>query len=100
MDHRTTKAAPGGAALQMRRRIQCNQCQQIRPVITSSVNTGRAMMVNDGALEHPHVDRVSNPSKEVFLDQYGFPGKPVVILDVMKNWKAMTRWTTHFFITK
>jgi histone arginine demethylase JMJD6 len=48
-------------------------------------------------LSLPHVERINNPSKEEFLEKYGIPGKPVLLLGLMENWKAKTRWTMDFF---
>lgn len=57
-------------------------------------------MKNSNNSQIPHVDRVSNLSKEEFLQKYAIPGKPVVILDIMDNWKANTCWTPEFFKSK
>ncbi|MEH2065249.1 MAG: cupin-like domain-containing protein [Nostoc sp.] len=43
------------------------------------------------------VERRSNLSYEEFVRDYANIGKPVIITDSMKNWKAMTKWTIDFF---
>ncbi|WP_375509762.1 cupin-like domain-containing protein [uncultured Nostoc sp.] len=50
--------------------------------------------------ETQNVDRVSNLSREEFLQKYGICGKPVIFLDLMDNWKAKTCWTPEFFKSK
>lgn len=57
-------------------------------------------MKNSNDSKQLHVERVSNLSKEEFLQRYGIPGKPVVLLDLMDNWKAKTCWTPEFFKSK
>jgi histone arginine demethylase JMJD6 len=60
-------------------------------------------MINSGILkyaQYSQIDRICNPSKTEFVEQYGLPGKPTVILDAMRNWKAMWRWTADFFKTQ
>jgi histone arginine demethylase JMJD6 len=47
-------------------------------------------------LNLPHIERISNPSTEEFLEKYGIPGKPVLLMGVMENWKAKARWTMDF----
>ena len=43
------------------------------------------------------VDSRSNLSYDEFVQKYASAGKPVIITDVMKNWKASTKWTLDFF---
>ena len=43
------------------------------------------------------VERRSNLSYEEFVREYASVGKPVIITDAMKNWKALTKWTMDFF---
>lgn len=43
------------------------------------------------------VDRRSNLSYEEFVREYASVGKPVIITDVVKNWKASTKWNLDFF---
>jgi hypothetical protein len=43
------------------------------------------------------VERRSNLSYEEFVRDYASVGKPVIITDAMKDWKAMSKWTTDFF---
>ena len=43
------------------------------------------------------VERRSNLSYEEFVGEYASVGKPVIITDAMKNWKASTKWTVDFF---
>ncbi|MGI2902867.1 cupin-like domain-containing protein [Tolypothrix sp. VBCCA 56010] len=43
------------------------------------------------------VERRSNLSYEEFVREYASVGKPVIITDAMKNWKASTKWTVDFF---
>ncbi|MBW4592771.1 MAG: cupin-like domain-containing protein [Brasilonema angustatum HA4187-MV1] len=57
-------------------------------------------MKNSNNSQIPHADRVSNLSKEEFIQKYGIPNKPVIILDIMDNWKAKTCWTPEFFKSK
>src|SRR5262249_34408873 len=46
------------------------------------------------------VDRVCNLAESMSLEKCGLPDKPLLILDIMKSWKAMTCWTTDFFKTR
>jgi histone arginine demethylase JMJD6 len=46
------------------------------------------------ALEIP---RRSNLSYEQFAAEHLYPGRPVVITDALKDWKAVGRWTPEFF---
>ncbi|MBC1236340.1 MULTISPECIES: cupin-like domain-containing protein [Nostoc] len=43
------------------------------------------------------VDRRSNLSYDEFVREYASIGKPVIITDVVKNWKCSTKWTVDFF---
>lgn len=43
------------------------------------------------------VERRSNLSYEEFVREYASVGKPVIITDAIKNWKASTKWTIDFF---
>ncbi|NMF61951.1 hypothetical protein DP113_25295 [Brasilonema octagenarum UFV-E1] len=43
------------------------------------------------------VERRSNLSYEEFIREYASVGKPVIITDAMKDWKATTKWTADFF---
>ena len=42
-------------------------------------------------------DRRSNLSYDEFVREYASVGKPVIIADAMKDWKASTKWTLNFF---
>jgi Cupin-like domain len=46
------------------------------------------------------IERRSNLSYDEFLKEYASIGKPVIITDVIKNWKASTKWTIDFFRDK
>ncbi|MDZ7949838.1 cupin-like domain-containing protein [Nostoc sp. DedQUE09] len=46
------------------------------------------------------IERRSNLSYNEFVQEYASIGKPVIITDVVKNWKASTRWTIDFFRDK
>ncbi|QLE49532.1 cupin-like domain-containing protein [Nostoc sp. C057] len=43
------------------------------------------------------VERRSNLSYNEFIQEYVSMGKPVIITDVIQNWKAVTKWTLDFF---
>ena len=43
------------------------------------------------------VDRRSNLSHDEFIREYASVGKPVIITDIVKNWKASAKWTLDFF---
>mmetsp|Transcript_13995 Transcript_13995/g.15463 ORF Transcript_13995/g.15463 Transcript_13995/m.15463 type:complete len:485 (-) Transcript_13995:110-1564(-) len=47
-----------------------------------------------------HIPRVSNISVEEFIEKYENPGKPVIITDVMNNWKAMKKWNKAYMLKK
>ena len=57
-------------------------------------------MINSDILKYPYIDRICAPSKSEFVEEYGLPCKPVAILNVMNNWRAMWRWTADFFKTQ
>ncbi|MGJ5628679.1 cupin-like domain-containing protein [Nostoc sp. CALU 1950] len=46
------------------------------------------------------IDRRSNLSYDEFVREYASVGKPVIITDAMKDWKASTKWTMDFFRTE
>ena len=46
------------------------------------------------------IERRSNLSYEEFVQEYASVGKPVIITDVVKNWKASTKWNFDFFRSK
>jgi len=46
------------------------------------------------------VDRRSKLSYDEFVCEYASTGKPVIITDAMKGWKASTKWTVDFFRSK
>ena len=46
------------------------------------------------------IERRSNLSYEEFVQEYASVGKPVIITDVVKNWKASTKWNLDFFRSK
>jgi histone arginine demethylase JMJD6 len=43
------------------------------------------------------IERRANLSYPAFCKEYLFPGRPVIITDVTKDWKALSRWTPEFF---
>ena len=43
------------------------------------------------------IDKRSNLSHEEFMDEYGIPGKPVVLLDSAKDWRCLAEWDWNFF---
>lgn len=43
------------------------------------------------------IDRRSNLSHEEFMEEYGMPRRPVVILDIAKNWRPLAEWDWDFF---
>ncbi|MEH2313984.1 MAG: cupin-like domain-containing protein [Nostoc sp.] len=43
------------------------------------------------------VERRSNLSCDEFVQKYASVGKPVIITDMMQDWKAMKKWTLDFF---
>ncbi|WP_335136723.1 cupin-like domain-containing protein [Nostoc sp.] len=43
------------------------------------------------------VERCSHLSCDEFVDKYASVGKPVIITDVMQDWKAMKKWDLDFF---
>ena len=46
------------------------------------------------------IDRISNPTKAEFNENYGLKSKPVLITGLMDNWEAKTKWTPEFFKNK
>src|SRR5271166_4036859 len=42
------------------------------------------------------IERRSNVSRNEFLDRYYSANKPIVLLDLMKNWKARTTWNPNY----
>lgn len=46
------------------------------------------------------IDHRSDLSYDEFVKKYASIGKPVIITDVAKNWKASTKWTLDFFREK
>jgi hypothetical protein len=47
-----------------------------------------------------YIERRSNLSYDDFVKEYASIGKPVIITDVVKNWKASAKWTLDFFREK
>ena len=43
------------------------------------------------------IERRANVSYEQFAKEYLYPLKPVIITDMMKDWKALKEWTPEFF---
>jgi len=43
------------------------------------------------------IERRANLSYEQFAREYLWPNKPVIVIDAMRNWKAVKRWTPDFF---
>lgn len=43
------------------------------------------------------IPRVPFLSQQEFLDQYYSQNKPVILTNVMQNWKALQRWTPDYF---
>jgi hypothetical protein len=52
------------------------------------------------SLPYLQVDRRSELSLSEFRNEYLYPGKPVVITDVMESWPARSRWTLDYFKTR
>ncbi len=46
------------------------------------------------------IERRSNLSYDDFVKEYASIGKPLIITDVVKSWKASTKWTIDFFRDK
>ena len=46
------------------------------------------------------IERRSNLSFDEFVKEYASIGKPVIITDVVKNWKASAKWNFNFFREK
>jgi hypothetical protein len=49
---------------------------------------------------YPQVDRRSRLTLKEFSREYRRPGKPVVIVDAIDNWRARSDWTFDFFKTR
>jgi ribosomal protein L16 Arg81 hydroxylase len=45
------------------------------------------------------IERRNNVSRQEFLEKYYSANRPVVMLDLMNDWKARTRWTPEFLKT-
>jgi hypothetical protein len=43
------------------------------------------------------IERRTNLSYAEFSDKYQYANKPVIVTDVLRQWKAMERWTPEFF---
>lgn len=43
------------------------------------------------------IEHRSNLSYSAFCREYLFANKPVIVTDVMREWKALSRWTPEFF---
>jgi len=54
-------------------------------------------MIYKRIYQYPPIDQIINPTKEAFFNQFAYPCKPVIILDAMKDWEAIKRWTPSFF---
>ena len=50
-----------------------------------------------GDLAQVQIDRRSQLSYEEFAEKYLYANRPVVVTDVMREWKALSRWTPEFF---
>ena len=42
------------------------------------------------------IERRSNVAREEFLERYYVANRPVILLGLMKNWKARSRWTPEY----
>lgn len=47
---------------------------------------------------HDNIDRASNLTVSQFIEQYSIPNKPVIITDLVKTWKAHSKWTTEYLL--
>lgn len=45
----------------------------------------------------PTIERRSNVTRDEFLEKYYSSNRPLVLLDLMKNWKARTVWDPGYF---
>jgi histone arginine demethylase JMJD6 len=45
----------------------------------------------------PEIEHRSNLSYQEFATEYLYAGKPVVVTDALRNWKALSRWSPEFF---
>src|SRR2546425_5140618 len=43
------------------------------------------------------IERRANLSYESFAREYLYATKPVIVTDVLRQWKALSRWTPDFF---
>ena len=43
------------------------------------------------------IDRRDNLSYEEFAEKYLYANKPVIVTDMIRQWKALSRWTPEFF---
>lgn len=50
--------------------------------------------------DNTKIERRSNLSNEEFQNLYYLSNKPVIITDLMDNWKAMTLWSPEYFRNK
>ena len=48
------------------------------------------------APRYEQIDRRSNLSRQEFLEKYYITGTPVIITDIMQNWRAMSLWTPQY----
>src|SRR5579862_4193361 len=53
--------------------------------------------VREETSQYPQIDRRSGLSLRDFHREYRAPGKPVVILDAIEDWRARKTWTFEFF---
>jgi hypothetical protein len=51
-------------------------------------------------ISYPQIDRRANLSLKDFNREYRSPGKPVVILDAIEDWRARSTWTFDFFASR
>lgn len=51
----------------------------------------------DEPAQYPQIDRRAGLSVREFNREYRSPGKPVVIVDAIDNWRARSTWTFDFF---
>jgi len=42
------------------------------------------------------IERVERLDRQIFLDRYLVPGRPVIVVDAMATWAARTRWTPQY----
>jgi len=46
---------------------------------------------------HENIPRKSNLSKSDFTEQFGVTNKPVIITDIVPQWKAFNKWSQKYF---